>query len=296
MKEEFLSYGIVGGGAIGQALALALQPAQRQVLIWDKEPAKSNTESLQTLSQRSQVIILAVPSFAVRTVLRDIKKLIPQGSCVLTLAKGVEPGFVTMSEVLEEELGDKHTFGVICGPMLAEDITKGLGGSGILALSDKHAAADTIVKDFERGGLHLSNSPTLEATCLSGVLKNIYSLGLGMLDGLDAGTNRKAALTVQSLEEMRQIMIQVGNHDEYVVYGLCGLGDLLATGWGESSRNRQTGQTIADGKRLDLNSEGLNSLREIDGVLEPADFPIINCLRHIVLNNAAAEQLLEVIR
>lgn len=289
--KETVTYGIIGAGAIGQALGATLRRAGREVVFWDQDEAKASTASAQELTKQSSVVILAIPSEAVRPVLKQIAPDIHQGHTVLTVAKGVERGFVTMGEVLTQELGENCTYGVIYGPMLAGELMANEGGYGVLAVNKNVEGA---TRDFAVGGLKLEQSQELTAVSLCGVLKNIYALGLGIADGLDASMNSKAALTVQVIGEMQQILRHL-QLPESVALEYCGLGDLLATGWGDTSYNRHVGEEIGNGARANLGGEGLNSLLEIPAALELTNYPILHCLHHIIVNKAPAEQLIELI-
>lgn len=289
MKDN-LSYGIIGAGAIGQALGATLRRASKTALFWDRDEAKCNVESAQELADQSGVIILAVPSGAVRSVLKDIKPKLKAKHTIITLAKGVEAGFVTMDKVLAQELSSQ-TYGVIYGPMLAGELVAGEGGYGVLA---SNKPLPNIISDMQSGGLHLSASTELAGVTICGVLKNIYALGLGVSDGLDLGMNAKAALSTNMVGEMQSVLHHLQLPEELALQH-CGLGDLLATGWGDASYNHRVGEEIGEGAKGGLSGEGLNSLMEIDAVLNVANFPILNCLNHIIVNKAPAEQLHDVI-
>lgn len=279
-------YGIIGAGAIGQALAAVLKQSGRQISFWDLEPAKRSVQSLPELMQKSNVMILAVPSGALRKILVDIKDGLDEDHIVLTVAKGVESKFVTMDKVLKSELPSKQNFGLIYGPMLAAEVMAGDGGSGFLATE---RPAGDILADFKTGGLHLEPTSDVATVAACGTLKNIYALGLGVLDGMQAGTNAKAAMTVRMAAELAAVLGKL-QLDRSLAYSQCGLGDLLATGWGSTSYNHHIGIEIGGGETDGLSGEGLNSLMEIPSVVDIANFPILSSLHHIIVNKAPAEQ------
>jgi glycerol-3-phosphate dehydrogenase (NAD(P)+) len=286
------SYGIIGAGAIGQALGACLRRAGKEVLFWDRDESKANVASAQELTRRSSVIILAIPSEGVRAALKEVHADLHDLHTVLTVAKGVERGFVTMDKVLEAEVSSDSIFGVIYGPMLAGELIAGEGGYGVIASTQ---SLPSVVGDFTTGGLKLTASPHLAAVSLCGVLKNIYALGLGVADGLDLGMNAKAALSVGMISEM-QLILRHLQLPEAVALQHCGLGDLLATGWGDASYNHRVGEEIGGGAVSGLGGEGLHSLMEIPAILEPTNFPILNSLHHIIVSKAPAEQLSDLIR
>lgn len=285
-------YGIIGAGAIGQALGACLRRAGMEVLFWDQDESKASVASPHELARHSSVIILAIPSGVVRSALKSISSELNPEHTILTVAKGVEKGFVTMDKVLQAELSKDSSYGIIYGPMLAGELFAGEGGYGVIASSQN---LGQIVGDFAGGGLRLTVSTQLAAVTMCGVLKNIYALGLGVADGLDLSMNAKAALTVDMVSEMQRILQHLQLPEE-VALQHCGLGDLLATGWGDASYNHHIGEEIGGGAVAGLGGEGLNSLMEIPSILELTNFPIINSLHHIIVSKAPAEQLSDLVR
>lgn len=286
-----LKYGFIGGGAIGQAMGSSLRKAGRHVEFWDHNNELCSADSLDDLVESSDVIILAIPSGGVRDTLRKIEA---HDKVVLTVAKGVEDGFVTMDKVLGEELDPSNNFGVIYGPMLAAEISAGEGGFGVLATNSPRVAGD-ICNDFTIGGIRLEASDKLADVAACGTLKNIYALGLGIADGLDFGMNAKAALTVRMVSEMQQVLHAL-QLDQSTALIDCGLGDLLSTGWGDTSYNRQVGEDVGSGATEGLGGEGLNSLMQVGSVIELSNFPILNRIHHIIVAKAPAEELNDTIR
>lgn len=288
--NEHTTYGIIGAGAIGQALGATLRRAGRKAEFWDQDTSLCTAKSPAELTKQSNVLILAVPSNAVRPVIKELKPHLSKHT-VLTVAKGVEAGFVTMDEVFAAELDDSTHYGFLYGPMLAGEVKAGERGYGTLA-SKRTDTASQIVADLAAGSLFITQSEQVHDIVLCAVLKNIYALGLGVADGLDLGMNTKAQLTVNMLEEMRQILRKLQLDDD-LAYGSSGLGDLLATGWGSASYNHHVGEAIGEGATSGLGGEGLNSLMEIPAILELSNFPILNSMHHIIINKAPADELLD---
>ena len=77
----------------------------------------------------------------------------------------------------------------------------------------------------------------------------MLAIAVGACDGLQLGTNAKAALVTRGLAEIIRIGTDWGAKPE-TFYGLSGLGDLLATCNSVLSRNYQVGYGLAQGKPL----------------------------------------------
>ncbi len=293
MKES-LHYGFIGAGNIGQALGAALRAAKCQVDFWDSDPSLCTIKSQSSLAEQCSVIILAIPSSAVRSVLSELKPHLSPSHIVLIVAKGVETGFTTMDQVCEDELGANSNYGFLYGPMLAGEVKAGQSGYGILA-TEYIGISGQIVTDLANGHVFVHQSDKVRDAVLCAALKNIYALGLGIADGIQLGINAKAQLTVAMLIEMRDVLINL-QLDGNMVFTSCGLGDLLATGWGDASYNHRVGEAIGEGATSGLGGEGLNSLMELPSVVEISNFPILNSLHHIIISKAPAEQLSGLIR
>jgi glycerol-3-phosphate dehydrogenase (NAD(P)+) len=132
----------------------------------------------------------------------------------------------------------------------------------------------------------------LRSVAVSGVLKNIYALGLGIADGLDLGFNFKGILTNKSLEEMRMLFRQLGIGSD----GLdspAGIPDFFATGWSGESFNYRIGKALAEGILDDEHAkgEGVNAVREIGAKVRLNKTPVLNIIRNVVIDGGNPQDL-----
>ena len=81
---------------------------------------------------------------------------------------------------------------------------------------------------------------------IGGAMKNILSVAVGISDGLELGSNAKAALITRGMVEIKQVG-EVLKCDEKTIAGLSGIGDLVLTANDNQSRNRRFGIEIASG-------------------------------------------------
>jgi len=107
--------------------------------------------------------------------------------------------------------------------------------------------AETVRQAFESPTFTVEVLDDMTGVQLGGALKNIYALAAGMCDGLEYGTNTKAALIPRALAEMVQFGVALGAKPE-TFYGLAGVGDLVVTCLGPQSRNRTFGEKLARGQ------------------------------------------------
>jgi glycerol-3-phosphate dehydrogenase (NAD(P)+) len=85
---------------------------------------------------------------------------------------------------------------------------------------------------------------------LGGALKNVIALAAGICDGLGFGDNTKAALLTRGLAEMARLGVALGARRE-TFYGLAGIGDLMTTAFSRHGRNREMGERIGRGMKLE---------------------------------------------
>lgn len=208
------------------------------------------------------VVLLAVPSQAVRQNIAVLRPHIPDDAAVLSCAKGLERGTLRrMSQVIVEELGaGSERVGTLSGPNIAHEIAEGKPAVTVVATNGAEAARDTqvlLTAPFFR--VYLSDD--VLGVELAGALKNIIALGAGISDGMQAGDNAKAAFMTRGLAEIARLGIALGAHP-LTFAGLAGIGDLMATCASPHSRNRRLGQALAEGLTLEDAQRRLGQVAE----------------------------------
>ena len=96
---------------------------------------------------------------------------------------------------------------------------------------------------------------------LAGASKNVIAIAAGILDGLAAGNNAKAALVMRGLVEITRLGVAMGA-EESTFFGLAGLGDLITTCVSPEGRNRTVGERIGKGKKLADVLDAMDSVAE----------------------------------
>jgi glycerol-3-phosphate dehydrogenase (NAD(P)+) len=138
---------------------------------------------------------------------------------------------------------------VLSGPNLSEEIQQGLPAATVVA-SQNLVAAETVQRVLSSPQFRVYTNPDVLGVEMGGTLKNVMAIAAGACDGLQLGTNAKAALLTRGLAEIIRIGTYWGAKPE-TFYGLSGLGDLLATCNSALSRNYQVGYGLAQGQTLD---------------------------------------------
>ncbi len=271
---------VLGGGGWGTAIARLLARKGYRVWWWVRDPVLAEelarhrenrkylpgvklpqnleiTAELERFRHHGEVFILAVPSFAMREVARRLAEVLPEGrrreAVFVNLAKGLERGTAkTMSQVLREELGAGRIF-TLSGPSHAEEVGRDFPTSVVIAGTADAADSLELGKKLqelfmtERFRVYLSED--LRGVEYGGTVKNIIAIAAGISDGLGYGDNAKGALIARGLAEMVRLAVRLGARKE-TLFGLSGLGDLVATCTSPHSRNRLVGYRLGRGEPL----------------------------------------------
>jgi glycerol-3-phosphate dehydrogenase (NAD(P)+) len=185
---------------------------------------------------------------------------VPAAAKVLSLTKGIENAtFRRPTEILHELFGLTH-LAVLSGPSHAEEVSRGLPTSVVVASPDRELA-HWVQDHFTAPHFRVYTSPDLIGVELGGALKNIIGLAAGIGDGLGLGDNSKAALLTRGLVEMTRFGAAFGA-DRATFSGLAGLGDLITTCMSPHGRNHRVGERLGRGEKLGEILAGMSMVAE----------------------------------
>jgi len=260
---------VLGAGNLGTALAQALAGNGHQVAIWDffpdvvedirkrrknrrflpglrLHPGICAVESAPECVVGASLVIISVPSSFVRSTLVQALPTLGTGAVLLNVAKGFSPGTRQSLLSLFGRLAPGHACAHLAGPCIANEIAEGLPTAIVIASADLPAAQR--VAAWFSGRIFLPSTTTdVMGAILGGILKNVYAVLLGCLEGLSGPSrNLEASILSACVHEMASIAIAHGGKAE-TLHGLAGLGDLIATGFSPDSHNRKLGQQLAAG-------------------------------------------------
>lgn len=108
------------------------------------------------------------------------------------------------------------------------------------------ALASHLQRSLRTPNLRLYTNGDPIGTEAAGALKNVMALAAGISDGLGLGANARASLLCRGLAEIGVVLQALGGQPA-TLYGLAGLGDLLATATSTLSRNQRFGGLLAGG-------------------------------------------------
>lgn len=316
---------VLGAGAWGTALAIQLSQ-RHQVALWTHNAERaaemqSAGRNLQYLGdfpfnqnllvnrdlaaalRDADLIVSVVPSAGFRQMLREIRAVGSQAPLIWA-SKGLEPATAKLPyEVAQEELGDGQRWGVLSGPSFAVELARGLPTAVTIASASATLAAEagTLVHG---GNLRAYTSHDVIGVSVGGAVKNVMAIAAGISDGMQFGSNARAALITRGLAEMTRFGMALGGQKETFM-GLTGAGDLILTCTGEYSRNREVGLRLARGQTLEQIlqelghvAEGVHTAREVHkraaelGVEMPITCEVNQVLSHGQSPRTAVENLL----
>jgi len=218
------------------------------------------TNSLKEAVIGADLIILAVPSQYLRSVLIKLKIYNTPGKIFLSVVKGIETATLKrMSEVVYDVLG-KVKLAVLSGPTIAYEVARGIPTTVVVASRDLKLAKnlqDVLITDRFR----VYTNKDITGVELGGSLKNIIAIACGISDGLRFGTNTKAAILARGLAEITRLGVFLGAESK-TFSGISGLGDLVTTCISPFSRNRFVGEQIGRGKKVKDILKGMEMIAE----------------------------------
>jgi len=284
MSDAAAPLAVLGAGSWGTALAIQFARAGHPTRLWSRDPAqqvamaksrrnsrylpdapfpenlsvvRSFDEALDGVSE----ILIAVPSHALRSLLKEIAPLLTTDTRLAWATKGfeLETGLLP-HQVARAVLGTTRSFAVLSGPTFAREVGVGLPTAMTIASADVEFA-NALARSLSASNFRAYTSTDIIGVEVGGATKNVLAVGAGLADGLGFGANTRVALITRGLVEMTRLGVALGAQRETFM-GLAGLGDLVLTCTDDQSRNRRFGLLLAAGKSVD------EALREIGQVVE----------------------------
>ena len=298
-----MSISVLGAGAFGTALAIALSRDGSPVTLWGRDaddvgemqaarrsgrklPGFDLPEHLSVTSRSdafsADVLLLAVPSQS----LADFVKAhdLPETSTLISCAKGIDRRTGLGTATTLQRARPKAVTGILTGPSFAVDIGRGMPTAIILASrNDKDAKA--LQAMLTRPVLRLYRTTDVTGAELGGALKNVIALAAGIAIGAGLGDSARASVIARGFAELTRFAKAKGAETE-TIQGLSGLGDLVLTCTSEKSRNFTAGVALGRGDAPDTQRtvEGLSTAPTVrnEAVHLGLDLPLITTVAEVV--------------
>lgn len=259
---------VIGAGSWGTALAVLLNSNKHEVKLWSYKKSEVDalrkereqksklpgvhipeeiyiTDVLEEAVEGQDVVVMAVPSTAIRSTARKCAPYVREGQIFVDVAKGIEEStLMTMTQIMQEEMPCANV-AVLSGPSHAEEVGRGIPTTIVVGAKDRETAL-YLQNIFMNESFRVYISSDMIGIEVGGSLKNVVALAAGAADGLGYGDNTKAALITRGMAEISRLGIAMGGRYE-TFSGLTGIGDLIVTCASKHSRNRRAGFLLGQG-------------------------------------------------
>ncbi len=318
---------ILGTGTWGTALAQLLCDNSQEVIMYGIDKDEVNdiqlhhqnskyfgldillpadlkaTLNIKEALQGAEVIVLAVPTMALRSLLQTMKPYIQGKPYLVSVAKGFDTqSHRRISEVIREEIPQENRQEIVSliGPGHAEEVILRLL-TCVTSTSVDLSAAQVIQKLFSNDYFRVYTQTDEIGAEYSVAIKNTIAIASGMLSGIGLGDNARAALITRGLAEMVRFGTYFGG-EERTYLGLTGLGDLIVTCNSRHSRNFIAGEEIGKANSsmvfLQNNQKTVEGIRTSKVVHEIAqeyhiDMPITEAVYQVLYEGKRPKDVLQ---
>lgn len=304
--------GIIGAGAFGTALAIALGREGRRIVLWARDASqvaemqetRRNTarlpgailpETVTVTADRAALtgadaLLLSLPMQALGGFLEQAGTDL-QSPWLVACCKGVDLRTLKgPAELLRRARPDLGA-AILTGPSFAADIARGLPTALTLAGGD-----EALQHLLSTPTLRLYRSDDVTGAELGGALKNVVAIAAGIVIGAGLGDSARAALMTRGYAEMLRLALALGARAETLA-GLSGLGDLVLTCTSAQSRNFRFGQALGSGQGFDpkVTVEGAATAKAVTNMARTMniDMPVTAMVAALIDQQIALPQAIQ---
>ena len=315
---------ILGAGCWGLTLCWLLTNNFDKITVWGREQDLSEdliqnkhcskplevqldkkveiTSNLSAAISEADIILSVVATSGTRDVCEHLKEAgIKSGQILVNASKGIElPSLMRMSEVIKDVLPEQK-LAILSGPTLAKEVLAGLPTAATVACEDIKTAKKKKKALNVPNKFRLYTNTDVIGVELGGSLKNVIAIASGFAHTMGLGDNCSGTLLTRGMAEIVRVSINLGANPS-TLYGLSGMGDLIATCSSPMSRNYTVGSMLAKGKKIDdilkeLGSvaEGVKTSKAICELAQKLNIevPVSNAIYEAVYTDITPQALLE---
>lgn len=305
--------GIVGAGAFGTALAVALSREGRPVTLWARDAAHVETmrntrrndarlrgvllpENVTVTAEigdlvRADAVLLSLPMQSLRGFL-GVEGAVLNGRDLVACCKGIDLTTLQGPTALIRAACPGSPTAILTGPSFAADIARGLPTALTLAGED----AEALQHLLSTPTLRLYRSTDVVGAELGGALKNVIAIAAGVVIGAGLGDSARAALMTRGYAEMVRLALTLGAKAETMA-GLSGFGDLVLTCTSDQSRNFRYGCALGSGQGFDptVTVEGAATAKAVSDMAKKllVDLPITTMVAALIDGKIALAQAVQ---
>ena len=238
----------------------------------------------------ADLLVSAVPCQYMRRVWGRLKDYVPDAIPIVSVAKGIENDtLLRPTQIIADVLGEAplaERYAVLSGPTIADELTRRLPATACAAAADEQLAQQ-IQYTFNTPWFRVYTNTDIVGVELAGAMKNIIAIAAGVIDGVGAGDNAKAALVTRGLAEIKRLGLAMG-----------GLGDLVTTCISPTGRNRSFGERVGRGQSVkDAKAatesvvEGIDTCKSVVGLAEKynVEMPITAAVYEVLFEDKSVQ-------
>ena len=315
---------VLGPGCWGLTLAKLLTPNFDRVCVWGREqdisdelrnekkttkpvtveldPKTEISSDLKEAISDADYILMVIATSGIRAVSKQIAEVgLRDEQILVNTSKGLElPSLMRMSEVIKQELPNVSPV-ILSGPTLAKEVLMGLPTAASVACEDMDKALKAQKQLNVAGKFRLYANADVVGVELGGSLNNVIAIASGFAGEMGLGDNARGALLTRGMAEVVRVSVALGAKPE-TLYGLSGMGDLIATCSSPLSRNYTVGSMLGKGKKIDdiLNelgsvAEGVKTSKAVCELSKKLgiETPVSNAIYEAVYTNITPKEILE---
>jgi len=305
-------HGVTMWGAFEESIEQLMQDReQRRLLPGVRVPQSVKLTANDTECFAGATMVLsAVPTQYMRAVWTRLKPHAPKRIPIVSVAKGIENNtLLRPTQVIADVIGagrpglggavTNSPLVALSGPNIAAELSRYLPATAVAASGDAETAR-RVQATFTTQWFRVYTNTDVIGVELAGAMKNVIAIAAGIIDGLGAGNNAKAALVTRGLVEITRLGVAMGAQAE-TFKGLAGIGDLITTCVSPEGRNRTVGERIGKGKKLeevlgamDSVAEGVPTTRSVRGLAQryKVEMPITEAVYSVLFENKDVLQAL----
>ncbi len=315
---------VLGPGCWGLTLAKLLTPNFDKVCVWGREqdisdelrnekkttkpvtvvldPKTEISSNLKEAVSDADYILMVIATSGIRAVSKQLAEIgLRDEQILVNTSKGLElPSLMRMSEVIKQELPNVSPV-ILSGPTLAKEVLNGLPTAASVACEDMEKALKAQKQLNVAGKFRLYANADVIGVELGGSLKNVIAIASGFAGEMGLGDNARGALLTRGMAEVVRVSVALGAKPE-TLYGLSGMGDLIATCSSPLSRNYTVGSMLGKGKKIDdiLNelgsvAEGVKTSKAVCELSKKLgiETPVSNAIYEAVYTDITPQEVLE---
>jgi glycerol-3-phosphate dehydrogenase (NAD(P)+) len=303
---------VLGAGAFGTALAIALGRDGAPVGLWARDAAQADEMRVSRENARylpgcrlpdsvvvaagmdrfsaAKIALVAVPMRAMGALLADMGDR--QGRVIVACAKGIDIDRGEGASAVMARYAPDAVHAVLTGPSFAVDIARGLPTALTLACTDDDAGS-ILQSALSTPVLRLYRTTDVAGAELGGALKNVIAIAAGVVIGSGLGDSARAAVMTRGFAEMVRFATQRGALAETLA-GLSGLGDLVLTCTSPQSRNFRYGLALGSGQGFDpaITVEGAGTARAVSAIAarDGTEMPVCTMVADLIDRRIGLEE------